>query len=213
MIDTEIKQLEQEIDSLYSQRASFARLKALLDSKDIEYISSGSSRLVYKVSDTKVLKIAKNRKGVAQNSTEADWALRNYGVAAEWYDVSNEYIWIESEFCTKARTVDFVKQTGHSFRYFCDCIAYYKYDRNGRPYARKPENYESTWDEENLLAYMYNYLGDFDPPIGDLMRISSYGINTKGELVLTDTGLSDIVYNDYYKRESALVDEFLTRIF
>lgn len=39
----------------------------------LKRISSGSSRIVYMVDDTKVLKIAKNQKGLAQIEVEADW--------------------------------------------------------------------------------------------------------------------------------------------
>ena len=36
----------------------------------LQRISSGSSRIVYKIDSEKVLKLAKNRKGIAQNEAE-----------------------------------------------------------------------------------------------------------------------------------------------
>ena len=36
----------------------------------LQRISSGSSRIVYKIDNEKVLKLAKNRKGIAQNEAE-----------------------------------------------------------------------------------------------------------------------------------------------
>ena len=38
-------------------------------------ISSGSSRIVYKIDDQKVLKLAKNKKGIAQNNQEITWEI------------------------------------------------------------------------------------------------------------------------------------------
>ena len=42
-------------------------------------ISSGSSRIVYKIDESKVLKLGKNKKGIAQNEAEIDF--------------SNDYMW------------------------------------------------------------------------------------------------------------------------
>lgn len=202
MTDAEIKELKDKLDNYYSTRHTFAGLKRIMDESGAEYICSGTGRLVYKVSDTKVLKIAKNKAGEAQNGVEADWALRNYGVAADWYDVSNDYIWIESEFCKKVRILDFEKQLGYSFKYFCDCIRYFESDVHPKRYIHysKPAGYEDTFDKEDLLCNMYNYIADFDVPAGDLVRISSYGINQKGEIVLTDTGLNNYIYSEYYDK-------------
>lgn len=203
MTDQEIKELENKLDSFYKIKRSYAGLKRILDESPAEYICSGTGRLVYKVSDTKVLKISKNNAGAAQNGVEADWALRNYGVAADWYDVSEDYIWIESEFCKKAKVSDFRDQFGYSFKYYSDCLRYFSCEQNPRSYIRypKPDGYEDTWDDCGLLSDMYRYISDFDVPIGDLVRISSYGINQKGQLVLTDTGLNKFVYDQYYGRK------------
>ena len=77
MTEEEIKQLCNELDSIWNRYHSYAALARVMSGKDgIDYISSGSSRKVYKVSDTKVLKLAKNAKGSAQNYTEADWSIR-----------------------------------------------------------------------------------------------------------------------------------------
>lgn len=204
MENKELKDFERELDDSFKTRHSFAALKRLLDNRpDVEYLGSGSSRLVYKVNEDKVLKIAKNVKGVAQNETEADWGLKNYGVAAEWYDVSDEGIWIESEVCSKVKVTDFKKKLGFTFKYFCDCLRYCHYERNPGKYryyhVEKPEGYEETYDNDFIRSF-YDYIADFGVPVGDLTRISSYGYNHEGNIVLVDTGLSDNVYDEYYKR-------------
>ena len=202
MDNKELKDFEKTIDDTYKTKRSFAALRRLLDTTDgIEYITSGSSRAVYKINDEKVLKIAKNAKGIGQNQTEADWGLKNYGVASEWYDVSDDGIWIESEYCPRVKITDFKKETGYSFEYFTECLRYYYYRHLNTRYrvpVAKPENYDETW-EDDFIRPFYEYLGDFGVPVGDLCRISSYGRNHNGEIVLVDTGLNEDVYNTYYK--------------
>lgn len=197
MDNKELKDFERLIDETYKTKHSFISLIRLLNATDgVTYIASGSARAVYKVNDDKVLKIAKNPKGIAQNQTEADWGLKNYGVAAEWYDVSDEGLWIESELCSKVKITDFKKELGFTFAYFCDCLRYYYFSSKNRP-CHKPDGYDETWDNEFIRPY-YEYLGDFGVPVGDLTRISSYGRNHEGEIVLVDTGLSEDVYRNYY---------------
>ena len=46
-------------------------------------IGGGSGRIVYELNDTKVLKLAKNQKGVAQNNVEFDLG-KNYGSCEDY---------------------------------------------------------------------------------------------------------------------------------
>ena len=211
MTDEEIKQLCNELDSTWNRYHSYAALARVMAGKEgIDYISSGSSRKVYKVSDTKVLKLAKNVKGSAQNNTEADWALPRYSCVSNWYAVSNnDSIWILSELCHKAKQSDFRTKLGISWRDYINYVRYICSERNPRYYRyfyiERPEKFSEWIEEENLLGYIYEYIGDFNPPCGDLIRISSYGINTAGEIVLVDSGLSESVLSDHYSRKNESV--------
>ena len=67
-------------------------------------ISSGSSRIVYLIDDDKVLKLAKNQKGIAQNNVEISLGNeRYYTCFADVYDYDNDGLWLEMEFCRKAK--------------------------------------------------------------------------------------------------------------
>lgn len=212
MTDEEIKQLCNELDSAWNRYHSYTALARIMAGKEgIDYVSSGSSRKVYKVSDTKVLKLAKNVKGSAQNDTEADWALPKYGCVSDWYAVSNnDSIWILSELCHKAKQSDFRTKLGINWKDYINYVRYICSERNPRDYRyfhiERPEKFSEWIEEENLLGYIYEYIGDFNPPCGDLIRISSYGINTAGEIVLVDSGLSESVLSNHYtrKNESAI---------
>ena len=211
MTEEEIKQLCNELDATWNRYHSYAALARVMSGKEgVDYVSSGSSRKVYKVSDTKVLKLAKNIKGSAQNNTEADWALPRYGCVSDWYNVSNNNsIWILSELCHKAKQSDFRTKLGISWRDYINYVRYICSERNPRNYRyfhiERPEKFSEWIEEENLLGYIYEYIGDFNPPCGDLIRISSYGINTAGEIVLVDSGLSESVLSDHYSRKDESV--------
>lgn len=203
MDDLEIKALEKQLDSNFRIKNSFSSLKRLIDEyNNIEYLSSGTSRFVFKLNDKKVLKLAKNKKGQLQNGVEADWGLKNYGVAADWYAISDQDIWLESELCKKIKITEFKNITGISFKEFCDCLRYYYFDIHPKSaYFKlsKPDIYDESWDNEFIQGFYY-YIGDFGVPVGDLTRISSYGINQEGTVVLVDSGLNDDIYNEYYKK-------------
>lgn len=62
-------------------------------------ISSGSSRIVYKIDEEKVLKLAKNKKGLAQNEIEISYG--NYydlnDIVAKVFDSDSNNLWVEME--------------------------------------------------------------------------------------------------------------------
>ena len=94
----------------------------------LKYLGRGSSRMVFEVDGEKVLKLAYNSKGIAQNMTEADPSLRKYGIFAEVYDVHPKYHWIEMEKAVPARTGDFDKLYGGRNGLFSGFFREWKYD-------------------------------------------------------------------------------------
>jgi len=174
----------------------------------LQRISSGSARIAYKIDDNTVLKLAKNSKGVAQNEVEGqrDYYRDNIGCFAEVYDVDKNYLWLEMQLARKAKPSDFKRLTGYDFQTVCYWIDYCKPDR----YCPNPmkrfftsEEFHDNWDDYGLLSLLQEYIGNYDVPIGDLKRISSWGVvnGEDGEqLVLIDYGLDECVYNNFYRR-------------
>lgn len=175
----------------------------------LQRLSSGSSRIVYKIDENTVLKLAKNQKGIAQNEVEGqhDCYRDNMNMFAKIYDTDENYLWIEMQLAKKAKPSDFKRLTGYDFNTVCYWIDYCKPDRyrNSNPlktFFDSPE-FEENWDEYGLLAELQEYIGNYDVPIGDLKRISSWGVvngEYGEELVLIDYGLTNDVFNNYYKR-------------
>lgn len=119
----------EQLDELgnYPQSFSMDVFKSLPSfSKRIQYcqqhlrrIASGSSRIVYDIDGKVVLKLAKNKKGIAQNEAESgDAYMHNtYGCFADVYDVDENNLWIEMQMARKAKTSDFKKITGFDFNF------------------------------------------------------------------------------------------------
>ena len=179
----------------------------------LKRISSGSSRIVYKIDDQKVLKLAKNKKGIAQNEAEAgDYYKNSIGCFAEIYDVDENYLWIEMQLARRVRVSDFKRLTGYDFDVMCQWIynCRSRYSRNGSYDKRydqifNSEQFEELLENYSIFADIQEYLCNYTlESVGDLTRLSSWGVvkddNGEEKLVIIDSGLSDDVWQNYYCR-------------
>jgi hypothetical protein len=171
----------------------------------LQRISSGSSRIVYKIDDEKVLKLAKNKKGIAQNEVEInysqDYILDN--IVAKIYSYDDNNLWSEMELARKVTQSIFKKIVGYSFDEFSIAINNFAIDNGQKGFKRQidRELYQSMWDNE-FVVNIFDLIGSYDIPYGDLIRLSSYGlVNGDGEerIVLIDYGLTNDVYDNYYR--------------
>lgn len=181
--------------SSYKKRIEYA-------TEHLHRLSSGSSRIVFKIDDEKVLKLAYNRKGLAQNETEIEFSNDSYinHIFADTFDYHPDFLWLEMELCKKLNYVRFQELTGLRFVDFSDMIRYEHSrinSRGGGASFREPDNYDDFIENE-FLGYIIDYIGNFDIPYGDLIRISTYGENSKNEVVLVDYGLTNDVASTYY---------------
>lgn len=196
----------------FGQCRSFAERVKYCESH-LQRIASGSSRIVYKVDDEKVLKLAKNQKGIAQNEVEYRLGTEPYYQCfADIYEYDKNGLWIEMALCQKAKKSDFKAIYGVPFEVLC-CMIYdqsnnFKNSRYGRfnPYEKYRETVQQIWDGEEtdlqiLFINVQEYIGsEMLESVGDLCRISSWGINPEGYFTLIDYGVDDDVAEQYYGR-------------
>lgn len=172
----------------------------------LQRLASGSGRTVFKIDDQKVLKIAKNRKGLAQNQVESDRGIQNYGVTAKVFDVGDEIhdigpFWIESEFCKKIGPKRFQQLTGVTLE---EVLAYMTEILEPRNHWRGnlDPKLKRRLDDNEFIIDVLRFAGDYDQQIGDYGRASTWGetiSDGKPAVVLVDFGLNRSVWNDYYK--------------
>lgn len=181
-------------------------------------LGTGSSRVAttieYQGRPT-VLKIAKNQKGLAQNSVEAD--ILSDGYASQLgilipiidYDEQNrEPMWIHTEMATKASE----KQLCNLMK--CDNLSqlvnmawaitgkkkyvgdYQSYVSHLQQKGKSEQDIETMTDYANTLADLNS---NFDVELGDFARAANWGLY-KNKPVIVDVGFNSNVLNQYYKR-------------
>lgn len=172
--------------------------------KHLKRISSGSSRIVYMVDDTKVLKIAKNKKGIAQNEVEINMSTDYMwdGIIAEIYDYDENGLWVEMALARKVTEKNFKEITGVSFKDYSNAM-FYRHSEMGRNKAfgfAKPSNMDEMWENEFVFSMM-DIMSNYDLPPDDLCKLNSFGIIKKDgedQIVMIDYGLNNKVYDSYY---------------
>jgi len=171
----------------------------------LKRISSGSSRIVYKIDDEKVLKLAYNKKGLAQNEVEIGYSKEGmlYDLVARVYTYDQNDKWSEMELARKLTKPTFATITGVEWDVFMRVILNYgiTHSSNRKPiYDETEEERESVW--ENEFAYdVLQFIGNYAVPAGDLGRMNSYGVVKRDgadTVVLIDYGLNGDVYDSYY---------------
>lgn len=182
----------------------------------LKYLGQGSSRRVYMVDDEKCLKMAKNRKGIAQNIEEINLGNDIYAGScfAKVYDYDQNGLFVEMELARKAKESDFERLAGIPFDCYCDLIVrtainYLPNNCQSRNWVTSSmeDTYNYVMDNidnfefiNQVIEYMYNFQVK---AYGDLQRISSYGVvkrNGQEELVIVDFGLTEDVFNNYYRK-------------
>ena len=209
---------KQLLKEAMSDRFSFTELKNIRSFKGrYQYClrtlgptqGRGSSRVIFQLSDEKILKLALNKKGIAQNEVECDWGIQKYDVVPEIYNESDteNYYYLVSEYVLPAKEQDFEHIFGFDFMTFCQClVAFWKcYNPRGTCWIRPMDDksLEALMDDCEDLNSFYYYMTDYRPPIGDMIRIDNYGMTKRSgspQIVLLDSGLTDDVFNNYYKR-------------
>lgn len=193
-------------------RSTFAERRRWCDA-NLPRLAVGSGRAVYAIDDHAVVKLARNAKGIAQNTVESDWGMHDmYGdVLTHLYDADEDARWIIVERAKKIGKVRFRQITGLAF----DLLAAYvhKHDMESRygysksplappiPYWSKSAELYAQTDDHPFVRRIVSLIGDFDMPTGDIQRISSYGeVQRDGQpiVVLVDYGLTEDVYKTHY---------------
>lgn len=168
-------------------------------------IGNGSSRMVFQIDDEKCLKLAKNRKGIAQNEVEYDKYAESYGVTPNLYNCADDYSWIISEYVLPAKVQDFKECLGIDFQTFQQFVikCYNCYAKNGysRQSAIDDEYFEELLDNNEWLHDLYYYMTDYQLPYGDIIRKANLGMvmrDSEPQIVILDTGLNNDVHKQYY---------------
>lgn len=190
-------------DEFRALRTPTSRIKYA--KQHLKFIASGSARAVFKVDEEKVLKIAKNEKGVAQNTVELDWVMQKYDIVAKIFEADwDDNEWMEMELARKAKASDFKKLLGVTLKEV-KMFAEYKWNIASNwnpPTEEEKEIFNKLIEENEFFQDLEVIAGTWDLAFGDLGRQNSYGVVKRGgkdALVLVDFGATNDVIAQYYK--------------
>lgn len=197
-----------------SEAKSYSEMKRIMDNSELEYLGSGSARLVYKIDDNNIVKIAKNQFGLHQNAVETDHFVQNeYGeflTETKDYDDEN-YRFVIAEFAGKLKSdkdlfkklEEFYNIDEDSFKKFTDNLNSVILKNDSNSYKKLDEILESS-NNNPLLEQMKNMCMDTDIVPGDFTRHSSWGVVENEEekrLVIKDYGLNKENFNTYVRKD------------
>ena len=190
-LSTVLKNLE-DLES-FNSRKEYAE-------KNLEHLSSGSSRVVYLTPKKTIIKLAKNEKGLAQNKAESNPKMKSKYLN-EILGHAKNYAWMETSYLEKITAKEFEEITGLKFDDFGDGIRYGLKKVSGNSGLEKPENFEKV-EKSDIYKEMHRIGTEFKLMPGDLARISSWGVKDKHP-VLIDAGLTADVFEKYYEEHSS----------
>ena len=179
-------------------------------------IGKGSSRIVYQIDDETCLKLAWNKKGIEQNLEEIAIARDNFlSFIPKIYNGSDEEngLWIITQYVLPAKEADFKEILGIPFR---DVAKFARNTDNrfnyeaGQFYMNSADNtvhklyqkYEDNYDVISLFNDISDIKANYNQLVTDLAMIRNWGMvreNGNTYMVMLDTGLSEEIYNQYYK--------------
>ena len=127
-------------------------------------------------------------------------------VFKEMCDLDN-FTFIVSEYVLPAKEKDFIELYGINFNTFISVINTVGTWNGKRSYfgaqVLSDEEMEYLQDENPDIQEFVDYVSNYRPPIGDMLRLANYGMVMREgspQIVLLDSGLSDEIYNKYYKK-------------
>lgn len=193
---------------MFSPRTPFAKMVRYAQER-AQKVGQGSSRVAFKIPyqgrDT-VLKVAKNRKGMAQNEVEArtleDWYLQKLNLMIPLIDYDEQHdqpTWIHMEYATKAKESDFKRATGGTLSQTIETAIVLSGNSSLRGFKYYREH-PSVNQESELIQSLVDYFGNYgDVQVGDLFRLANWGIYN-GHPVIVDAGLDADTYKTFYSK-------------
>ncbi len=193
-----IKENEEQFDLDYFKSIDNLRLARKYISTRLKKIGQGSSREVYDLNTSQVIKIAKNQKGIAQNGVEGDYGLNNVysKILPKLIDSHDEDIWIIVEKAEKITKKEFERLAKIPFETFCTIVSIEGRRIKGKQIVNP---YSDFWDDEDSFVHsLVSMMVDFDMLSGDFEKINSFG-KIGNKLVVVDCGFTDEVFKTHYR--------------
>jgi hypothetical protein len=196
-------------------KVPFEEMVEFAKNNGLRYLGEGSSRVVFVLDSKRVIKIAINMKGIAQNRAELELSHDREAPIARVYQYDTDMWWLVSELVRPLTSPEeFKALTGIPWqvlkrfingRYDPDDLETFRQDMIRKAQKNLFDD-TSLQDVQNIdknpailkIAKFLTEKGSVLLP-GDLMRIEHWGKTPDQRVVLLDYGYTDEVYSDYYQ--------------
>lgn len=196
----------------WGAKNSFSAMRMAASDFGLLEIGLGSSRIVFEMGEGKVIKLARNEKGVEQNKLEytAGRDPEVHDLLASVLDVADDYAWIIAEAVEPLDDGDVKKAEGVSgvpwieVRRILGLSDKSEFAATAAGIKKKIERLGDNTGSSCLRgAEFIDALGGFldryrDMLPGDIVKLSSWGVNKKGCLVLLDYGITRKKFKELY---------------
>ena len=169
-------------------------------------VGAGSGRVAVQIpyeGRPTILKVAKNKKGLAQNEFEArmldDGYVETLGITIPMIDHDQENdppVWIHTEMAEKMTAAKFRKLFNISHTDFHWLLMYANGEFPNIGHGREAW-FQELMEENDYVASVVDLVTNFGIPPGDFGRTANWGI-FKGRPVIVDLGLSSDVLQQHY---------------
>lgn len=177
-----------------SERLLYVRNAAKQEPGQFRRLGAGSSRIVYDMPGTgKVLKLALNDKGIAQNKAEIEITRRIHSVSADYplvtkifgHDSSDEPTWLLAEGVLPITEAEFEQLTGQRWGSFYSALLSVLSSKE--PTGNKFMDVLANTIRKNKLE------------LGDIAVLQHWGKTEDGRLVMLDYGFTTAVAKKHYR--------------
>lgn len=168
-----------------------------------ELIGKGSSRAVYLIDGKKVLKLAMDEKGLAQNKTELELFNNpsTTGLITKIYEASPDNRWLVSELAKPFKNTDeFANLTGIPFDMIGTELQRILKGKSRKKF-KSGEHINTDQINNPLIGKLVDLVQYQELMWGDLEELSSWGKTADGRLVLLDYGFTQDVADKHYKKK------------
>jgi hypothetical protein len=212
------KELEEESEGInYPEGFDLEHFATLTKYQDrVKYCNStltrikgGSSRTVYKLDKDKVLKLAHNSKGIAQNDEESDGYTQEHHqiVTKVFAEDEKEGWWIIAEYAEPLHRSRFESIIGIPFNEYAQYLNYYaRHSSDDKKLRDEAKNYGSPeiiskCEDNDWVQEVVVMARETNKYILDLAKLDAYGLvkrNGKDMVVIVDYGLTNPVAKTKY---------------
>jgi len=190
--------------SAYKSDTSFAsRIRYAVERA--QKVGTGSSRVAFEIEyegRPTVLKVAKNKKGIAQNDYESsmldDYYFTGLGINIPMidYDEENESpTWIHMEKAAKMKP--------NQFKQFFsgltpdEALHVAQYGSGKIQVGEDSERYQQLIEDNEYLDSLVDLIGNYDIAFFDLTRLANWGVYKNGPVIIDIGGSSEVISQHY----------------